>query len=49
MEWDGLEGTGLLQSFESGTIAALVELRQKQWKESTGVVEGAYNLILFSL
>ena len=35
-----METSGLLQQFESSAIAALVDLRQKHWKECTNVING---------
>uniref|UniRef100_A0A5K3FY75 PHD-type domain-containing protein n=2 Tax=Mesocestoides corti TaxID=53468 RepID=A0A5K3FY75_MESCO len=45
MEWDTVEGAGLLQQFESSIITALVNLRQKQWKDCTAVVSDIRQLI----
>ncbi|KAL5969831.1 hypothetical protein TSMEX_002444 [Taenia solium] len=38
MEWDEVETNGLLQPFETSVVAALVELRQRHWKECTNVI-----------
>lgn len=45
MEWDDVETNGLLQPFETSVIAALVELRQKHWKECTNVINNIRKLI----
>ncbi|VDM25616.1 unnamed protein product [Hydatigera taeniaeformis] len=38
MEWDEVETNGLLQPFETSVMSALVELRQRHWKECTNLI-----------